>query len=48
VVCNIANISLEEVSRAVLPFVLIMIAALAIIIAFPALSTYLPALFKLS
>ena len=47
VVCNIAKISLEEVSRAVLPFILIMIVALAIIIAFPALSTYLPALFKL-
>jgi C4-dicarboxylate transporter, DctM subunit len=47
VVCNIADISLEEVSRAVLPFILIMFAALAIIIAFPALSTFLPALFKL-
>jgi C4-dicarboxylate transporter, DctM subunit len=47
VVCNIAKISLEEVSRAVLPFILIMIVALAIVIAFPALSTYLPALFKL-
>ncbi len=48
VVCNIAKISLEEVSRAVIPFILIMLVALAIIIAFPALSTYLPALFKLS
>ena len=47
VVCNIANISLEEVSKAVLPFILIMIVALAIIIYFPWLSTYLPALFKL-
>ena len=48
VVCNIAKISLEEVSMAVIPFILIMLVALAIIIAFPALSTYLPALFKLS
>jgi tripartite ATP-independent transporter DctM subunit len=47
VVCNIANISLEEVSKAVLPFILIMIVALAIIIYFPWLSLYLPALFKL-
>lgn len=47
VVCNIANISLEEVSKAMVPFILFMLASLAIIIAFPALSTYLPALFKL-
>jgi tripartite ATP-independent transporter DctM subunit len=47
VVCNIANISLEEVSKAVLPFILIMIVALAIIIYFPWLSMYLPSLFKL-
>jgi TRAP-type C4-dicarboxylate transport system, large permease component len=47
VVCNIANISLEEVSKAVLPFILIMIIALAIIIYFPWLSMYLPSLFKL-
>jgi C4-dicarboxylate transporter, DctM subunit len=47
VVCNIAGISLEEVSKAVVPFILFMLLALAIIIAFPALSTYLPSLFKL-
>jgi C4-dicarboxylate transporter DctM subunit len=47
VVCNIAKISLEEVSKAVIPFVLIMIVALLVIMYFPSLSTYLPAVFGL-
>lgn len=37
----------KSIYAAVLPFILIMLVALAIVIAFPALSTYLPALFKL-
>jgi C4-dicarboxylate transporter DctM subunit len=48
VVCNLANISLEAVSKAVIPFILVMLLALGIIIYFPALSTFLPAFFKLS
>jgi C4-dicarboxylate transporter DctM subunit len=38
VICNIANISLKEVSKAILPFILLMIAVLAIVIYFPWLS----------
>jgi C4-dicarboxylate transporter DctM subunit len=48
VVCNLANISLEEVSKAIVPFILVMLLALGIIIYFPLLSTFLPAFFKLS
>lgn len=47
VVCNIARISLEDVSRAVIPFVLIMLVALIVIIYLPPVSTYLPGLFGL-
>lgn len=47
VVCNLANISLEEVSKAIVPFILVMLLALGIIIYFPLLSTFLPAFFKL-
>ncbi|HMK43254.1 MAG TPA: TRAP transporter large permease [Dissulfurispiraceae bacterium] len=48
VVSNIAKISLDRVSRAVVPFVLIMIVALLIITYIPSMSTYLPSLFKLN
>lgn len=48
VVSNIANISLDRVSRAVVPFVVIMIVALVIIIFVPWLSMWLPTFFKLN
>jgi C4-dicarboxylate transporter, DctM subunit len=47
VAANIAKLSLDEISRAVWPFVLAMLLALAIITELPALSTGLPALFGL-
>jgi C4-dicarboxylate transporter DctM subunit len=47
VIANIANISLQRVSRAVIPFVLIMCIALLVVIFFPWLSTFLPGVFGL-
>jgi len=47
VVCNLAQIRLEEVSRAIVPFILAMLLALGIVTAFPALSTFLPEFFHL-
>ena len=47
VVCNLAQIRLEEISRAIVPFLLAMLLALGIVMAFPALSTFLPELFQL-
>ena len=47
VVCNLAQIRLEEISRAIVPFILAMLLALGIVTAFPALSTFLPELFGL-
>lgn len=47
VIANIANIPLERISKGVIPFVFILIVALAITIAFPSLSTYLPSVFGL-
>jgi C4-dicarboxylate transporter, DctM subunit len=47
VIANIAGLSLEEISRSILPFVAIMLLALLITILFPALSTFLPAYFGL-
>jgi C4-dicarboxylate transporter DctM subunit len=47
VAANIARLSIEEISRAVWPFVLAMLLALAVITEWPALSTFLPALFGL-
>ena len=47
VIANIAGLSLEDISKSVLPFVAIMAAALLVIIFFPALSTFLPAFFGL-
>ena len=43
----IARLSVDEISRAVWPFVLAMLLALAIVTQWPALSTMLPALFGL-
>ena len=40
--CNIAGISMDEISRAVVPFVLASIAALAVICYVPAISLWLP------
>jgi tripartite ATP-independent transporter DctM subunit len=47
VIANIAGLSLEKISRAVVPFVAILLVALLVAIAFPSLSTYLPAVFGL-
>lgn len=43
--CSIAGISLERVSRAVLPFVLVMFVDLLIVCFVPFITTYLPGLF---
>lgn len=43
--CSIAGISLERISRAVLPFLLVMIADLLIITFVPFFTTYIPKLF---
>jgi C4-dicarboxylate transporter DctM subunit len=47
VIANIANISLERISRSIAPFIGIMFVALLITMLFPSLSTFLPALFGL-
>jgi len=47
VIANIANISLEKISRSIAPFIAIMFVALLITMLFPSLSTFLPALFGL-
>jgi C4-dicarboxylate transporter, DctM subunit len=47
VIANIANLSLEKISRSVMPFVAIMLVALLVTMFFPVLSTWLPALFGL-
>jgi len=47
VTANLAKISLERISRAVLPFIVATVVALAIIIYWTSLSTWLPRLFKL-
>ncbi|MBI2001735.1 MAG: TRAP transporter large permease [candidate division NC10 bacterium] len=47
VAANLARISLETISRAVVPFVLAMLGALLVIIYLPFLSTWLPKLLRL-
>lgn len=47
VIANIANLPLERISKGIIPFVFILVVALAITIAFPSLSTYLPSVFGL-
>jgi C4-dicarboxylate transporter, DctM subunit len=47
VIANIADLSLETITRSVLPFVAIMLIALLVTIFFPSLSTWLPVLFGL-
>jgi C4-dicarboxylate transporter DctM subunit len=47
VIANIADLSLERISRSVIPFIAAMLIALFITILFPSLSTYLPGLFGL-
>ena len=47
VAANLADISMERISRAAFPFVLALIAALLVITYIPALSLYLPHLFGL-
>lgn len=46
VTCGIANISLDAISRAVLPFLFVMLAILVFIVAIPELSLFLPSLGK--
>lgn len=47
VIANIANLSLERISKAVVPFVAIMLVALLVTMLFPSLSIWLPDLFGL-
>ena len=47
VAANLADISMERISRAAFPFVLALIASLMVITYIPALSLYLPRLFGL-
>ena len=47
VIANIANLSLERMSKAVFPFVVIMLIALLVTMFFPSLSIWLPTLFGL-
>lgn len=47
VIANIANLTLETISRSVVPFVAIMLLALLVTMLFPSLSLYLPTLFGL-
>jgi len=47
VIANIADLSLEKISRSVVPFVAIMLVALLVTMLFPSLSLYLPTLFGL-
>lgn len=47
VIANIAGLSLEQISKSVIPFVAIMVAALLVTIFFPVLSTFLPSFFGL-
>jgi len=47
VAANLAKITLERISRAVVPFILAMVAALLIIIYWTSLSSWLPRLFRL-
>jgi C4-dicarboxylate transporter DctM subunit len=42
--CRIANVSLERISRAAVPFLLVCIAVLLIVTYFPSLTMYLPKL----
>jgi len=48
VTANIGKIPLEDTFREAIPFILAMVAALAVVALFPALSTFLPTLFGLS
>jgi C4-dicarboxylate transporter DctM subunit len=47
VIANIANMSLQTLSKSVIPFILFMLCALAIVMFFPYLSLYLPTVFGL-
>ena len=42
--CNLSDITLGDIYRGVLPFVVVNIVALAIVMAFPPLATWLPSL----
>lgn len=45
IACGIAKISLERISRAILPFVLVQVATLLLITYVPSISMLLPKLF---
>ena len=47
VIANIADLSLETISKSVVPFVAIMLVALLVTMFFPSLSIWLPTLFGL-
>ncbi len=47
VIANIGGLSLERISRSIVPFVVIMLVALIVTMFVPALSTYLPTVFGL-
>ena len=46
VTCGIANISLDELSKSILPWLGMLLIALALIVAFPQISMFLPTFFK--
>jgi C4-dicarboxylate transporter DctM subunit len=46
VICGIGNISLDEVAKAVLPFLAVMLFILLLLVVFPQLSLFLPGLTK--
>ncbi len=46
VTCGIAKMPLEQLAKSIVPWFLVMLTALAIIVIFPGLSTWLPALVK--
>jgi C4-dicarboxylate transporter DctM subunit len=45
---NISGLTMEEISKPALPLILAALIALAIVVAFPSLSTFMPALLGLS
>jgi C4-dicarboxylate transporter, DctM subunit len=47
VIANIAGLTLERLSKSVIPFVAILLLALVVACLFPSLSTYLPSVFGL-
>lgn len=46
VTCSIGNISLDKMSKAIIPWIIVMLISLAVVVVFPQLSLYLINLFK--